>query len=307
MRTRYRYDICVLCAFVYSFRYIRIIVDIVTLPTCPYFNWFPFFSLLCFILSRSLILSRSFFRWSAVMRRRFNTINMLTVLLATKARQPTQPDEHTLTHTHAHPRRHLATGARWPPPLKPPSTAWQHCFIFFFLGTNETMSTKIPKQKTPKREQSRQTSRARHQIRMRARASGRARESANTQQPEQESELQREQRSHCVERALLIKRGVVPHTTGSLKWANEASRREQRTKLGTAEQSSGSRTKWTNSTKHDETIWRVRNNNNSSISSAATTTKHCVVNLFIVCGSPRVNLQRESLESSAKKGSKRQF
>lgn len=237
MRTRYRYDICVLCAFVYSFRYIRIIVDIVTLPTCPYFNWFPFFSLLCFILSRSLILSRSFFRWSAVMRRRFNTINMLTVLLATKARQPTQPDEHTHSHSRTHTRTPWqALGNRRK--VATPTQTTKHglatlCFSFF-LGTNETMSTKIPKQKTPKREQSRQTSRARHQIRMRARATGRARESANAQQPEQESELQREQRSQCVERALLIKRGVVPHTTGSLKWANEASRREQRTKQGIA-------------------------------------------------------------------------
>lgn len=134
MRTRYRYDICVHCAFVYSFRYIRIIVDIVTLPTCPYFNWFPFFSLLYFILSRS------FFRWSAVMRRRFNTINMLTVLLATKARQPTQPDEHTLTHTHTHTHTRTLAGtwqqAQGGHPhsnhqARPGNTV---LFIFFFFG-----------------------------------------------------------------------------------------------------------------------------------------------------------------------------
>lgn len=111
----------------------------------PLLRVFFYLSLSLFILSRSLILSRSFFRRSAVMRRRFNTINMLTVLLVTKARQPTQPDKHTHTYapSHAHPHRHLATGARCP---SPPSTAWQHCF---FLATNETMSTKIPKQKTP--------------------------------------------------------------------------------------------------------------------------------------------------------------
>lgn len=238
MRTRYRYDICVHCAFVYSFRYIRIIVDIVTLPTCPYFNWFPFFSLLCFILSRSLILSRSFFRWSAVMRRRFNTINMLTVLLATKARQPTQPDEHTLTHTHTHTLAGTWQQAQGGHPHSNHQAQPGNTVLFFFLGTNETMSTKIPKQKTPKREQSRQTSRARHQIRMRAWASGRARESANAQQPEQESEIQRNTQPLRWESAAYKKGRHAAHDRqfevserGEQTWAaNEArhSRAEQR-------------------------------------------------------------------------------
>lgn len=119
-----------------------------SLPTCPHFFQLlqalairlSLSSTLSHSLSLSLLLCRCQLLFCLldvalkmfVMRRRFNTINMLTVLLAAYSYNKgatATATPHTHTHTHIQRETRLATGARWPPRPRPlcrcSRTTWQ--------------------------------------------------------------------------------------------------------------------------------------------------------------------------------------